>query len=326
MAHAIETRADNPANELRDNLAEAERLIVNVDPDNVEALLVLLDELDQQFDTLAGGDLDLRAETGRWETVQARIDGRPAALVSAAKKAGGWDELRARHAPATNFWWRLDKILAARRNRLLMRTLITIVAIAGSIVLAIWAINTFFPPDPDAVLLLETNTQINDHLALQDMDGALTVVDEARSQLPDDPELMAWEIVLAEQLGDQDRVQAATDRMRNALADDPALFWLTLSERRIAVGDLTGAEDAAYEAETLTPDNPRVYFLLANIAEFRGDTSAAIDLFNKTYELAEESAPQLAAISRIRVGNLMQSGAFSAIDSTDSPTQTAPSQ
>ena len=65
---------------------------------------------------------------------------------------------------------------------------------------------------------------------------------------------------------------------------------------------------------------------MANIAEFRGENKIAIDLFEKTYELAEESAPDLAAISRVRMGTLMQSGGFpapgSAVDDTTSATPT----
>lgn len=310
MAHAIDTRTDNPANALRDNLAEAERLIVNVDSAHVETLLVLLDKLDQQFDTLAEGDLDLRAEAGRWEGLQSRINRRPAGMVRAGKRAGGWNRLRARHAPATNFWWQLDQIFAARRNRLVMRTLLTIGGVIAGITLIFWAINTFFPPEPQAVLLLETNSQVSDRLALQDYDGAMKIVDEAQTLLADDPELIAWEVALAEQIGDDARADAASAHLRDSLADQPVIFWLTLSERRLAVGNLNGAEDAAYQAAAVDPENPRPYYLLANIAEFRGDYRVAIDLFEKTYELAEESAPDLAAISRVRMGSLMQSGSF----------------
>ena len=140
MAHAIETRANNPANLLRDNLAEAERLTVNVDPDNVETLLLLLDELEQQFRILGDSELDLRSEWGRWEGIQARINRRPTAMVRAGKKAGGWDHLRTQHLPATNYWWQLDQIASAQRNRLVLRTVLTIGGVILGIVGVFWAI------------------------------------------------------------------------------------------------------------------------------------------------------------------------------------------
>lgn len=308
MAHAIETRTNNPATALRENLAEAERLIVNVNPDNVERLLALLDELDEQFETLALDQVDLRGEEGRWEGLQSRLVRRPAPIVAAGRKAGGWDGLRLRHAPAANFWWRLDQMLASRRLRFIARSLGAAIVIVILVALTIWGVDKLFPPDPDALLLMDANTQIDQRLRSQDWQGALDAVESARATLPDDPELLSWEVALAEQMGDSGRAQMALTRLQQVLAERPAEIWLSVGERRLAVGDLDGAEEAAHKAETLDPDNPQVYFLLANVAELRGDYAIALDLFDKTYTLAEQSDPQLAAIARIRMGNLMQRG------------------
>ena len=316
MAHAIETRTNNAATALRENLAEAERLVVNVSPDNVETLLVLLDELDGQFETLALDQVDLRGEEGRWEGLQSRLARRPAPIVTSGRKAGGWEGLRLRHAPATNFWWRLDHLLAERRRRLIIRSVGSVVAIVALIALALWGVNKLFPPDPDALLLMDANSQIDQFLRVQDWQGALDVVETARTTLPVDSEWLSWEVALAEQTGDNKRAQTALARLQQVLAEQPAQIWLSVGERRLAVGDLDGAEAAVRKAEALAPDNPQVYFLLANIAEFRGDYAAALDLFDQTYTLAEQTDPQLAAIARIRMGNLMQRGPGSAPSAT----------
>jgi cytochrome c-type biogenesis protein CcmH/NrfG len=115
-------------------------------------------------------------------------------------------------------------------------------------------------------------------------------------------------VALSEQTGDSGQAQAALTRLEQVLAEQPADVWLSVGERRLAVGDLEGAEAAAHKAEALEPDNPQVYFLLANVAEYGGDYTAALDLFEQTYTLAEQSNPQLAAIARIRIGSLMQRG------------------
>ena len=316
MAHAIETRTNNPATALRENLAEAERLVVNVAPDNVESLLVLLDELDEQFETLVQDQIDLRAEEGRWEGLLTRLARRPAPVVAAGKKAGGWDELRHRHPPATNFWWELDQLLATRRRRFITRSVGTVMAVVVLVALALWGVNKLFPPDPDALLLMDANNEIEQFLRAQDFQGALGAVERARKTLPDDPELLSWEVALAEKVGDSAQAQAALARLQQVLADEPADLWLSVGERRLGVGDLDGAEEAARTAESLAPDNPKVYFLLANTAEFRGDYAAAMDLFDKTYALAEQVDPQLAAIARIRMGTLMQRGTFPTLTPT----------
>ena len=45
---------------------------------------------------------------------------------------------------------------------------------------------------------------------------------------------------------------------------------------------------------------------MGTVAEVRGDTGAAIELFEKTFQLAADSNTQLAAVARIRMGTLLQ--------------------
>jgi cytochrome c-type biogenesis protein CcmH/NrfG len=182
------------------------------------------------------------------------------------------------------------------------------VAVIALIALVLWGADKLFPPDPDALLLMDANTQIDQHLRAQDFQGALDVVETTRATLPDDPELLSWVVALAEQTGDSKQAQTALARLEQVLAEQPADVWLSVGERRLAVGDLEGAETATRKAQELEPNNPQVYFLLANVAEYRGDYTAALDLFEQTYTLAEQSNPQLAAIARIRMGSLMQRG------------------
>ena len=52
--------------------------------------------------------------------------------------------------------------------------------------------------------------------------------------------------------------------------------------------------------------DPQGYFLLASVAEMKGDTVCAVDLFEETFQLAADGNPQLAVIARVRMGNLLQ--------------------
>jgi tetratricopeptide (TPR) repeat protein len=305
MAHAIESRTNSPANDLRDALDRAERQVVQLDASNIESFLVLLDQIDQQFELLAP-TTDLRPEESRWESLLNRIASRPGPLVAVANKVGGLAALRAKHPPAASFWWQLDAQVAKQRMQMLRRVLITLVTIAVVIGGGLWAINFFFPPDPRAVLLVNANADVEQLVMVQDWAGALEVVERAQQELPDEPELVIWEAVLAEQLGDLDRAQAALDRARTLLPDQPVEYWVMVGNNRLLVGNLTGAEEAANQALALAPEDPQATFLLGSVAETKGDTPTAIALFNRVFELAEESNPQLAVIARVRMGNLLQ--------------------
>src|SRR3712207_3413276 len=107
MAHAIESRANSPMNELRDALDKAERQVVNLDGANIVDFLLLLDRIEQLFETFAPTN-DLRSEESRWESLLNRLSSKPGPVVAAAGKAGGLAALRTQQGPSENFWWHLD--------------------------------------------------------------------------------------------------------------------------------------------------------------------------------------------------------------------------
>jgi hypothetical protein len=105
MAYSVESKANNPANKLREELDRAERLVVSLDATNVEAYLLLLDQIDQRITDLTANEGDLRPELGRWDGLTSRLYSQPGPLVSAAAQVGGLAALRKKHPPAESFWW-----------------------------------------------------------------------------------------------------------------------------------------------------------------------------------------------------------------------------
>lgn len=306
MAYIVESRTGNAATKLREALDKAERLVVQLNGENVEEFLLKLDEIETDLAQLHQEGGDFRPEQARWDSILSRLHHRPEPVVRAAQVAGGLGTLRAKHPPATSFWWYLDQELARRRGQSLRRMLITIVSVVAIAVIAFWAVNTFFPPDPEAVLMVETTNTLDQYIANQRWEEALQLVEDTRAELPTQPDLAIWQVVLNEQLG---RTAAATAALEEAhtLMGDPVQVWTRLGTNRLQVGNLEGAEQAAEEARTLDPEEPQVYFLLGGIAETRGDVQTAIAYFDQTFNLARDANPQLAVIARVRMGQLLQS-------------------
>lgn len=296
MAHAIESRANSPANDLRDELEKAERRIVTLDGANVEDFLLLLDGIEQTFEKLAQNQADLRPEEARWESLLSRLSSKPGPLVAAAKQAGGLAALRAKHPPAESFWWHLDVELATRRAKSVRRALITIIVTVLVVVGGLRAVNYFFPPDPRAVAMVNTNAEIEQLIFNGEWEAALEVVMRAEQEWPNEPEL----------LGDERRAQRALERAQQLVADNPVGLWVLVGNNRLNVGNLNGAEAAANQALAIAPEEPQAIFLLGSVAEARGDNATAIERFNQVFELAEADNPQLAVIARVRMGNLLQ--------------------
>jgi tetratricopeptide (TPR) repeat protein len=306
MAHTVESRVSNPAGRLRDDLARAERLVVNVSPENVEELLLLLDSLDDQFSALEAERVDLRAERGRWESILRRLNRSPAKLVAAANRAGGLSAMRARHAPAESFWWQLDQVLATRRRRMLLQTTMLLGGIIGGLLLVYWLINTLFPPDPAAVFMVDTNARLEAPIREQDWTSALQLLEEAKAAYPDEVELYLWEATIADRAGEADRAAAAAARAQDLMADDPIRYWVVLADHQLRVGDIDRAEQSIATALEMDETSAQGHFLLAEIAELRGEYATAVEYFDKAYELALDEDNQLAAMARIRMANALQ--------------------
>ena len=210
--------------------------------------------------------------------------------------------------PAQGLWWHLDDVVAAARRRFIRRLGMTVGTVA--VLLAIvWALFTFvIPADPDSVLTSETDTTLRQLAFEGRWEEALAVIEETKPQLTrPDVELLIWEAVIRDKLGQNERVQEVlTEAKALVPADRQVAYWWMLGTTRLAVGDLEEARIAGNEALALDPRDPQGYFLLGTVAEVEGDTGAAIDLFEKTYQLAIDGNDQLAVIARLRMGTLLQ--------------------
>jgi tetratricopeptide (TPR) repeat protein len=321
MAHSVESSSRTQLTQLRESLDKAERLIVQVDAYSVEDFLTLLDNIEGQFDELAESGIDLRPEQSRWEGLLNRINNQPGRIVRFANAAGGMGKLRGEHPPAESFWWHLDREVARRRARSFRQLITTLVTVALLAVGGYWAINYFFPPNPEAVLMVETNSSLDRLIVEERWQDALDLVKATRAELPNNAELLLWEVVLNERLGDAEATAAAMAAAEEALAGNPVELWLTLGNNRLRAGDLDGAQAAGEEALALDPNNAQVYFLLGGVAEAKGDLGVAITYFEQTFQLAEGQNPQLAVIARVRMGNLLQNpGSLVSPEATPTPT------
>lgn len=329
MAYSVDSKSNNPANALRDALERAEREIVQLDGShggkNAETYLLLLDEIERYFEELDSDTLDLRPEQVRWDSLLSRLNSRPQPLAAAAAKAGGMAKLRAKHPPAESFWWHLDTEVRRRRLQTTRRVVTTLTIIFVVVIGGYWAINLIFPPNPEAVRMIETTAELEPLIIEGAWEDALALVEARQAELPNEPELPLWEIVFARQLGNEARMEAALARAKELLPDRLSDLWVQLGTLYLQIGDLDGADEAAAEAFALTPENPQVTFLLGNIAEARDDIPTAIAMFEETFDLAEDDNPQLAVIARVRMGNLLQRAPSLSLDQplTDTAVLTA---
>jgi tetratricopeptide (TPR) repeat protein len=327
MAYSVETRASSPLNDLRDALSQAERVIVQPTAGTIEAILLLLDRIEQMFGVLQQEAVDLRAEEGRWDDLCRRLQAKPNALVRAAAAAGGMAALRAKHPSASGFWWALDRAYARRQQRAIMRFIVTLAVVIGAVGGGLWLFQRLFPPDPTAILVFDTGRQLETLAAEKKWPDALTVVERSLQQAPDEPELLVWQMVLAERNGDADLAGQKLAQIQARFADRLPELWNLVASHRMTVGDLDGTEAAAQAALKVSPQDAQAYLWLASVAEQRGETGQAIELLETTATYAEKNNPQLYVTARMRLGQLLQQGGnpfATAPATTETPASSSP--
>ncbi len=295
MAHNVDSRAKSPGDVLRASLDAVDRMVVTVDASNVETLLLTLDTVDSEFERLADSGIDLRPELGRWEAMIKKVNNRAPAIASAASKGPGYGKLRRTHAIGDkedfSFWWFLDHEANRRQRKLITRMLTTLGIMAGVLVGGYWLMQTFFPPDPMDVLYSDVMYRTDQAVMEQNWEQAMIALDAHSIELSTEPDLYVWRGVIAEKLGDQELAESSLAQAKVLLADQEVVYWNTVGNRRLQVGELDQAEVALRQALALDPESPQAYFLLGGISEAREDYAQAIEYFNLTFELAEANDP-----------------------------------
>jgi predicted Zn-dependent protease len=303
MTQNIEPQTKHSLHTLRDALEQAERQFARLDGSNIKTFLGLLDQIEQTFIELGDDESARRAEEGRWVSLRNRIEAKPQLIVAAAAHAGGLAKLRAQHPPATGPWWHVDTAVTSRRTQTLKRAGITIAAVVVVVALVLWGINAFTPSSGSLAI---STAQIEELVTAKKLPDALAAVEKARQALPNDPELLVWEAVLNEQVGNAGPAKTSLAQAQQKFVGQPAAFWTLVGNHRQQVGNLAGAEQAGQQALTTAPQDANATFLLGSVAEARGDTIQAATFFSKTVALAGNSNAQLGVIAKMRMGNLTQ--------------------
>ena len=230
MAYSVREERQSLATDLRDDLAEAERMIVQLRRENVESFLQLLDTIEDGFAQLESSGLDLRTEQTRWGSLLSKLRGEAGRVVRVLDVAGGLKRLRQANPPAQGMWWHLDAVVAAARRRFIRR-LGTTVGTITALLAIVWALLTFvFPPDPNAVVSSEAMTTLQQLTFEQRWEEALSVIEVAKEKLTQpDVELLIWEGVIRDKLGQSERAQQVLAEAKDLVPSDQLVaYWWTL--------------------------------------------------------------------------------------------------
>ncbi len=307
MAHFIESHSSSPLAQLRQDLAEVEKLLVKVNSGHVVRALELLDLCSESMYQLRQQGVDLKGEEGLWAGFEHKLHESAGQFVKASKPHGGLASLRASHSGSTGFWWHLDDTFRSQNRRQVNKVLRWGGLVAG-VIAAIYILLTYvFPPNEITVLVTSVVYDLESLVEAQDYNSALKLIEENLEAAKRSEELLIWAGILEEQLGNTEATIGYFDEAFGNPDLPPVRVWATIGTDRLRIGDFEGAECSAQAALELEPEFPQGHFLIASVAEATGNFARAVEYFNLTADYAYEKEPQMAVIARVRLGYLMQS-------------------
>jgi len=308
--HFFSAEAHTPADDVREALGDAERLMANLrkaGPQVVE-LLNLCDKIADGLQALEAAGMDVRVEKSRFETVQLQLDRHKGRFLSKAGKAFG-EAREAAQPDRERRWWFIDEEWAQERKQKLRRVL-TIGAIAAGLLIVLGILyQIFLAPSPEERAALRSESR-GEYLAREEKDfqGALAEFEAASALFPDDPDYWVWIGVLQLKLGDEKSADEALTTARS-LYPTNAGFLLKRAQVYGNVGDLDAALADANQAILEDPDFAWAYYTRHYIHLERGDIQSALDDLDKADELAQESGDlQLQAVARMQRAIVLQMG------------------
>jgi tetratricopeptide (TPR) repeat protein len=320
--HFFSAEAHTPADNVRETLNDAERLVANLrraGPQVVE-LLRLFDEIADGLEELEAEGMDVRVERSRFETVQLQLDSRKGRFLTEAGRA--FDEARKAAQPDRGrWWWFVDQERAQERRQKLRRTLVIGAVVIGLLVVVGVLYEIFLAPSPEERQAYRSESQ-GEYLVREkkDFEAALVEFEAASALFPDNPEYWVWIGVLRLELGDAERAEEAFASARS-LYPTHTNFLLKRAEVYRDAGNLDAAIADADQAILEDPDARWAYYVRHSIHLERGDLWSALDDLEKADELAQESGDlQLQAVARMERAMVMQMISASPLP-TPTPTQ-----
>ncbi len=313
MAQAPRPEQVTPADELRDLLTRVEKQAASIRYSGPAAVNLLdnLDRIERLWPELEAAGVDLRPEAGRWETIQLAVARNARPLLAELRQGGGIAGLRAERHPdgVASAWWRLDEQVAQENKRRLRRSGLIAAAVLGVGLVLYFGIQLLFPVDPHVRAAYEQQAAGERKIQQSaDFAGALENFKVAAANQPQAIEAWLRVGAVQQKLGDTAGMTESY-RKAQALAASDAEFKLTRSQVFLGFGMVAEAQADIEEALVLAPDNPYVYYTAASVYESQGRLQDALKAIERCADLAQaQDDTQMAAMSRYRLGMLIQQG------------------
>ncbi|GIV85792.1 MAG: hypothetical protein KatS3mg052_2799 [Candidatus Roseilinea sp.] len=292
----------NQGDVLRAWIAESEKALVAITPENVRALLTHVAQAHRLLDELRASGADMRAEEARLRSVEERLIKQAKPIVAAAGGERSFVALRRAIAPDLQApWWALEEVVAAHRRRRLKQFAAGLAIVAAIGVVGFLLRDVLFPPNPVGDALFAAQAALGEG----DVARASQAIERGLEAAPSNPTLLVWKGALLERQNDPANA-AAFESARAILGErdfliERAQVYLMLGEHDRVIADMT-------RLIATEPDAAEAYLTRATAYENVNQLGRAIQDLEAAAEIAQRTGNDtLFATARVRLGVLMQS-------------------
>ncbi len=303
-------RSDFDRQTISSHLDELENLLGRLDSNNAELAEMVLNKFDLIHAEIKKNNPDHQvpfAYQTQLDYVEKRIRSNAQVIVNAL---GGTEKYNARRdqegKKEESWWWYLDRYIKQIQKKNLKKSL----TMAGIFILLSFAVifiyQQFFAPPPEVQARIRHEQTADRLISAGDLDSALIEIQSALSYEPDNYELLIWQGVVFQQLGDNESSQQSFQQAKDVVASlEDYYLTKTFYEFNGGMFDL-GLADAQKLVE-INPESAEGYLYIGQAYEFKGAYADAYKAYETASELAEKSDnAEMITTIKVRMGMLLQ--------------------
>jgi tetratricopeptide (TPR) repeat protein len=296
---------------------------MGVDP---REILSEMDEASLRLKSSAAQDHSPKSEEAQFDYVGKSLQKYAPLFLKTIGGPGALSKLRTQYnPPPQNWWWFIDQWLEQKRSAAIRKAVTTTGIVVVVLVALIIAYQRFLAPDKVTQLKYDSIGSAQQSMASGDYATALTQINLALADSPDDTDLLIYKGVLLTKLdrkAEADQVFAQAEKILNN--HETLLSARTLDY--LQAGDPKSSKASAQELISYNPKSAEGYFYLAKSEELLGEQNTALDDYNQAFTLADtQGKSELAATIKISMAMMMQS-MNSQLPTFEPATPTAPAK
>jgi tetratricopeptide (TPR) repeat protein len=269
-------------------------------------LFLLMDEA--YLRVSAAPEDGLKAEKAQFEYVQASIEKNAKGILHELGGSAGIQTLREQYHPGSEQpWWFIDQFLLNRSKASTVRFLKWAAGAAVILLVLGLVYKNFLAPSDATLAKYSSQTSAQDAVKDGDYSKALDNVNVAIQTDPNDGSLYVLKGVILQLLTRGDDANQNFQQAEKLLGSHEK-FLLTRAFTYNQSNEPQFTINDCQEVLASNPESPEAYYYLAIATEGIGDTSKAIDYYQKASDLAEKTGKtELTAMIRMNMAMAMQS-------------------